>query len=217
MAFKYFDITPVISEKLGVFPGDTSFQRETLLSFEKANHLLLSTIKTTVHLGAHTDSPAHYHAQGATIEQVALDPFIGPALVVTAKTPRGQRVILEDLELPKDLPSRVLIRTNSFPDPENWNSDFSSLSARLIDELARRGVTLVGIDTPSVDPETSKELESHNALYRNDLRVLEGIVLSGVPDGDYYLIALPLPLKGLDASPVRAILLPRESQDPALL
>ncbi|MEK7691029.1 MAG: cyclase family protein, partial [Bdellovibrionota bacterium] len=101
---------------------------------------------------------------------------------------------------------RVLIRTGSFPDPEKWNSDFWSLSPELVDFLAGQGVRLVGIDTPSIDPEADSELLSHAAVYRHGLAVLEGLVLTKVPDGIYELIALPLRLEGCEASPVRAVL-----------
>jgi arylformamidase len=72
--------------------------------------------------------------------------------------------------------------------------------------LASLGVTLVGIDTPSVDPADSKTLDSHQQLLRHDMRVLENLVLDDVAPGDYELIALPLKMTGADASPVRAIL-----------
>ncbi|SVD36830.1 uncharacterized protein METZ01_LOCUS389684, partial [marine metagenome] len=62
------------------------------------------------------------------------------------------------------------------------------------------------IDTPSVDLFSDKDLESHNAIARHDMAVLEGVVLADVPSGTYTLIALPLNLEGADASPVRAVL-----------
>ncbi|MEY3213103.1 MAG: hypothetical protein RIT28_3584, partial [Pseudomonadota bacterium] len=101
---------------------------------------------------------------------------------------------------------RVLFYTGSMPDPDVFNLDFNSLSPELVEQLVGFGVTLVGIDTPSVDPPDSKALEAHQAIYRHDLAVLEGVVLEGVPPGLYTLIALPLPIVGGDASPVRAVL-----------
>ncbi|MEC8734312.1 MAG: hypothetical protein VXX86_05020, partial [Planctomycetota bacterium] len=65
---------------------------------------------------------------------------------------------------------------------------------------------LVGIDTPSVDPQESKDLPTHARFLEHDLAILEGLLLGDVPAGNYELIALPLPLEGFDASPVRAIL-----------
>ena len=76
----------------------------------------------------------------------------------------------------------------------------------LQNSLSASGVRLVGIDTPSVDRFDSKDLPSHRACHRHDLAILEGLVLAGVPDGLYELIALPLKLMDFDASPVRAVL-----------
>jgi arylformamidase len=100
----------------------------------------------------------------------------------------------------------VLIATNSFPDPERWNADFAGLEPALVDELAGAGVRLVGVDTPSVDLADSKDLPSHARCLAHGMAILEGLVLAGVPDGRYELIALPLRLEGFDASPVRAVL-----------
>ena len=71
---------------------------------------------------------------------------------------------------------------------------------------ADAGVVLIGVDTPSLDPETSKTMDAHHAVHRRGLAILEGLVLDAVPLGRYELIALPLRLVGADASPVRAVL-----------
>ncbi len=96
-----------------------------------------------------------------------------------------------------------------------FTEDFAALSVELVGELVRRGVTLVGVDTPSVDLYSAKDLVAHHACLRGDLAILEGLVLAGVPDGVYELLALPLKLAGFDGSPVRAILrADRSSQSP---
>ncbi|MCA9251946.1 MAG: hypothetical protein KDA54_12515, partial [Phycisphaerales bacterium] len=77
---------------------------------------------------------------------------------------------------------------------------------------SRRGVRLVGVDTPSVDLFSSRDLPAHQACLQNGVSILEGLRLADVPDGLYELIALPLKLVGFDASPVRAILRTIESQ-----
>jgi len=104
-----------------------------------------------------------------------------------------------------DLPPRVLVRTCERA-PTSWSPDFAAFAPATIAWLASLGVTLVGIDSQSVDPADSKALPSHMQLRRHGLRVLENLVLDAVPPGDYELIALPLKLAGADASPVRAIL-----------
>jgi arylformamidase len=202
-----YDISPEICAQTAVFPGDQEFRRKIHLDFKTGNHLLLSSIETTLHIGAHADAPNHYHPQGAGIASVSLKPYLGRCQVITVTTPQGARILPEHLGGQEIVARRVLFKTDSFPDPFRWNSGFTSLSPELIQELAAKGVVLVGIDTPSIDPEDSKALESHQAVHQTGLSVLEGIVLDRVPAGLYTLIALPLKIKDADAAPVRAILL----------
>ncbi len=204
---KIWDISPLISPNIAVFPGDVPFTRNVSMDLTRGQHLTLSSIHTTLHLGAHADSTSHYDAAGEGVEQRALSCFLGNCQVIDLSLPRGARILPADLKSVKILASRVLFKTGSFPDPDHWNNDFNSLSPELIDFLADQGVITVGIDTPSVDPADSKALESHKALFRRGLAVLEGIILNRVEPGRYSLIALPLALKDADASPVRAILL----------
>ena len=208
MNTKIYDLTPKISPRLAVFPGDQAFERRVALSMAKGANLELSSVITTVHLGAHADAPSHYHARGQDISQRPLTRYMGKVQVlrVSGLGPKA-RVRPEHLSGPILAP-RVLVDTGSFPDPDNWNSDFCAFSPELLEVLAGQGVKLVGIDTPSVDPEDSKALESHQILWKHDMAVLEGLVLRNVPEGVYTLIALPLPIEGGDASPVRAVLLP---------
>lgn len=208
MNAKIFDLTPKISSRLAVFPGDQPFRRDVALSIAGGANIDLSKILTTVHLGAHADAPSHYHRDGATIEQRPVGRYIGKAQVIRVSGLRPkERVTLSHLKSEIQAP-RILLDTQTFPDPEKWNSDFASYSPELLEHLAKNGVKFVGIDTPSVDPEDSKALESHQVLWKHDLCVLEGLLLKGVPEGIYTLIALPLPIEGGDASPVRAVLIP---------
>lgn len=213
---KFFDISPKISESTAVFPGDQPFQRTVSLSFAKGDHLDLSSIRSTVHLGAHADAPSHYHKDGFGIDQRELSRYIGRTQVIRVQLARGQRIHPADIAGTRIRAPRVLFSTGSFPDPDQWTQDFNSLSPELLRFLADEGVRLVGIDTPSVDPADSKALESHQILFTKDIAVLEGLVLKDVPEGDYILTALPLNLVGADASPVRAVLWPLD-QDFSLL
>ncbi len=201
-----FDISPLISESIAVFPGDTPFSREILMSQDKGSHLDLSTIRTTLHLGAHADAVSHYGPKAPGIDQKDLRTYIGGCQVIEVKTAFGQRISLFDFDIQSIQRSRVLFKTNSFH-PDQWRDDFVSLSPEVIHALADLGIILVGIDTPSIDPSTSKKLESHNAILDRGISVLEGLVLDEVQAGDYQLVALPLKIKDADASPVRAILM----------
>jgi arylformamidase len=103
-------------------------------------------------------------------------------------------------------PPRLLLKTGSVRDPSRFPERFSALSPDLARALGAVGALLVGLDTPSVDPFDSKDLPAHHALVAGGVANLEGLLLDEVPPGRYELIALPLRLVGLDASPVRAVL-----------
>jgi len=200
-----YDITPQLTPHLSVWPGDTALTREVLLELARGDSVTLSTMRSTVHLGAHADGPNHYARNAPAIDQRSLDYYLGTCDLVHVNVPRASRITPE--MLPRDLTApRVLFATGTYPDPQKWRPDFAALSVELIQLLHRRGVITVGIDTPSVDLFESKDLPAHQAILRRDMAILEGLVLEDVPDGKYELIALPLPLVGFDASPVRAVL-----------
>ena len=205
MKGRIIDISPPISADLAVWPGDVPFQRAVNLSIDAGANIDLSSIHTTVHLGAHTDAPSHYQAGGADIAARDLSYYLGEAQVMRVSVGPSERVRPEHLTAPITA-HRVLFRTGSYPEPNSFNPDFCSLSPALIEQLAGEGVRLVGIDTPSIDPVDSKDLPSHAMIAAHNMAILEGIVLDDVPDGVYTLVALPLSIVGADASPVRAVL-----------
>lgn len=204
---KIHDISPPITSSIDVFPGDTAYQREVLMDFDRGDHLVLSRITSTLHLGAHADAPNHYSATGCGIGERDLTRYIGPCQVVDVTHCSGRRVGLRELDPGSVSAPRVLLRTDSFPDPNHWNADFRAVEPDLLQALAQRGVLLIGIDTPSIDPQDDVELPAHQQVARCDMAILEGLVLRNVDAGDYHLVALPLKLMGADASPVRAVLL----------
>ncbi len=205
--YQIIDISPVISHKTAVFPGDTPFQRKVSLDFNQGNHLLLSSMITTLHIGAHVDAPNHYHQDGQSISDRDLSYYIGDCQVITVQKQKNEMIQTEDIHHLNITSKRILFRTLSANDPQFYNDDFVALSADLIDYLSSKSVVLVGIDTPSVDPAHSKKLEAHQSLYKHDMANLEGLQLYHVQDGKYILVALPLKIENADASPVRAVLL----------
>jgi arylformamidase len=199
-----YDISPPITERLAVWPGDTPPAREVLYDIRLGDNITLSTLRSTVHLGAHADAPSHYAANGRAIHERSLDYYLGPCQVVRLKAQRGTHIA--STMLPPIKAERVLIATGTFPDPEIFNEDFAALSTELLERLRRDGVKLIGVDTPSVDLFDSKDLPAHRKCLELDMAILEALVLRDVPEGIYELIALPLKLVGFDASPVRAVL-----------
>jgi arylformamidase len=200
-----YDLTPPVSERLKVWPGDTPPAREVLCDLRRGDNLTLSTLHATVHLGAHADAPSHYGAQAPAIHERSLDYYLGPCQVLRVPVARRSCITPNLLKAPVSA-ERVLIATDTFPDPERFTEDFAALSPELVEALHGRGVKLIGIDTPSVDLFDSKDLPAHRMFLKHDMAILEGLVLRDVPEGRYELIALPLKLEGFDASPVRAVL-----------
>ena len=138
------------------------------------------------------------------LESITLDVLVGDCQVI--HVPKAGPVGAEVLEPFSTLPERVLFYTGQLERWDIFPQDFSPLSVELIEALAKKGVKLVGTDSPSVDAFSSKDLPVHNAFGRTGLYILEGLNLTKVPEGTYELICLPLAIPYADASPVRAIL-----------
>lgn len=203
---RLWDISPPVHEGAPVFPGDTPYRQRWAATLGPGCPVNVSEITLSPHIGAHADAPLHYDAGGAAIGQVDLAPFLGPCRVIHA-IDKGPLIEWAHLAHALDqLPPRVLVRTYQRAPVERWDAQLAAYAPATIERLAALGVTLVGIDTASIDPADSKTLESHQVIRRLDLRVLENLVLDEVPEGDYELIALPLKLVNADASPVRAVL-----------
>lgn len=200
-----YDISPPISGRLQVWPGDVPPRREVMLDIQRGDPITLSALTATVHLGAHADAPSHYGAGAPAIGARSLDYYLGRCQLMRVPAMRGSRLRLDDLPGPV-LAERLLLDTGTFPDPEHFNPDFAALDPELVRALHRQGVILIGLDTPSVDVFDSKDLPTHHAFQECDMAILEGLVVRDVPEGMYELIALPLKLVGFDASPVRAVL-----------
>ena len=202
-----YDITPPLTGDLQVWPGDPPLTRAILGTRQRVAAGTTSAIHATVHLGAHVDAPSHCGADLPSIGECDLAAYIGPCQVIRLAVERGRRITPDLLKTPP-IAQRLLLATGTYPDPTRFNDDFAALSPELIEALHRKGVKLVGIDTPSVDLFGDDHLPTHHAAIKRGIAILEGIVLDRVPEGMYELIALPLRLVGFDASPVRAILRP---------
>lgn len=206
MPRQIWDISPAIHPQAPVFPGDTPYSQQWCATIGPGCPVNVSAITLSPHVGAHADAPLHYDAGGASIGHVDLDAFLGPCRVIHAMG-CGPLIEWRHIEhaVTADLPARVLVRTYEKA-PTSWDPDLAAYAPETVARLADRGVQLIGIDTASIDPATSKTLDSHMLIRARGLRVLENLVLDEVAEGDYELIALPLKLTEADASPVRAVL-----------
>jgi arylformamidase len=201
------DISPALHARSPVFPGDTPFSTERVMSINHDCPVNVSRITLSVHVGAHADAPLHYAPDGAAIDEVSLEPYIGVCSVIDccdATDSISAKFLAARIEKP--MAPRILLKTSDAAPRDNWDPDFVAIGADAIDWLASRGALLIGVDTPSLDPASSKTMAAHMAVRRADMRILENLELGHVVPGRYELLAPPLKLKGLDAAPVRAVL-----------
>lgn len=202
-----FDITRTVSPALAVWPGDALVTFHQELSLAAGDAVNLTTLSLSAHAGTHMDAP--WHTEGVPVHpaDMPLEPFLGLARVVSVAR-RAGGITPADLD-GHDLAGaqRVLLHTwySDVPD-ERFDPAFPYPTPELIDWLADRGAILLGLDMPSVDAFGGEGLPGHHRLFARGLSVLENLVLRGVPDGEYELIALPLKLAGVCGGPVRAIL-----------
>ncbi len=214
---RLWDISPPVHADSPVFPGDTPYRQDWAARIAPGCPVNVSTLSLSPHTGAHADAPLHYDDAGAAIGGVDLAPYLGLCRVIHA-IGCGPLVGWSHVEhAVQGLPPRVLVRTCARAPIDRWDSEFAAYAPETIERLADLGVTLIGIDTASIDPADSKSLDSHQVIRRRGLRVLENLVLDDVSEGDYELIALPLKLTTACASPVRAVLRELLAQPQAVL
>ncbi len=208
MGQKIFDITHTINPSLAVWPGDTPFSAEALAAINAGASINLTTLTMSSHTGTHVDAPYHFLDDDLTLEKVPLEAYIGPATVVTVQREAGPLTPADFPNLDWSQVKRLLVHSTASAKPmDQFPTEFVYPSPELADFMAEYGIVLFGSDTPSMDDMHSKTLPGHKALRRHHIAILEGLLLTGVPDDSYELIALPLKIEGGDGSPVRAILM----------
>ncbi len=202
---KIWDITPLVSTDFPLWPQSTPLQRHVHCDLNLGDAVTSSSMTATVHLGAHADAPSHYAKEGRTIEECSLHHYLGQCQVIRPKVKPGEAITKHNISQ-SILASRVLFATSTFDYTAPFSENFASFEPEYFEYLAQNNVITIGIDGPSVDLFQNHELPCHHLAYKYDIALLENLDLDQVPEGLYELIALPLKIKGFDASPVRAIL-----------
>jgi arylformamidase len=202
---KIIDISRKLENGMPVWPGDTPFHYEVSWSKAESGSVNVGSLSMSTHTGTHVDAPFHFDDDGKRIIELDLELYVGPARVLdmTGKDSIGAKD-LADVDLEGMI--RVLFRTLSWKKATEFPEKIPHLEADLGPFLAERGIRLIGVDVPSVDPIDSKDLHAHHSLNENGIHILESVLLDKVEPGDYELIALPLALVEGDGSPVRAVL-----------
>jgi len=159
-------------------------------------------------MGTHADMPRHFIENGATCHDIALEYFYGRAKVIKVKT--ATHISKEDL-LPFDIEEGDIILLNTGQShlmrQPKLKEDYIALLPDAALYLADKKIKTAGIDYLSVDPYGEPNFPAHKILLGSGIPILEGLMLDGVPEGEYTLSALPLKYGNGDGSPIRAVLI----------
>ena len=206
---KIHDITRPLHAALAPWPSDTAFDYRLTWRMDAGASVNVGAVTMGTHNGTHADAPYHFLPDGARID--ALDPtiYVGPAMLVDVSRAGwtiDREALAEALPALQAGVPRLLLRTGAWPDGTRFPERIPTLAPDVPAWLGAQGVRLLGLDIPSVDTIESQDLPIHHALAAAGVHILESLDLSGVPVGQYELIALPLRIAGGDAAPVRAVL-----------
>lgn len=205
---RVYDVSVVLNDRAITYPGDPGFRRDIEKSQSQGDPCEVSRFTMGSHSGTHVDAPCHFLAGGLTLDSLPLAAFLGPCVVVDA---RG-RAFVDASFVTRAVPAtarRVLFKTDNgrLWREDGFRDDYCYISADGAQELARRRLQIVGWDYLSVERYDDGEAPAHGSLLASGAVILEGLNLSAVPEGEYFLVALPLAVEGADGSPVRAVLL----------
>lgn len=203
---KIHDISMLLNREVAEWPGDTAFQFQVNWSKEQSGSVNVGQIITSTHIGTHIDAPFHFDDQGEKVHELPLENYIVKAIVIDVC---GQEVVSRDVFQNVNVgeAKAVLFRTSAWLDRSVFPEEIPAFASDMVEWMVENDLVLFGVDLPSVDAITSKDLPMHHALGKAGRYILEGLVLDGIKEGIYELIALPLKIEGADGSPVRAVLI----------
>lgn len=204
------DISLTLSPDLPTWPGDPEIKLERISAVAEGDDANVTQLSMTVHAGTHVDAPVHFLDSAGTIEDLALDLMIGPAVVIELDTRNTiTRRDLEQAAIPASA-QRILLKTQNshFWEQEEltFQKDYVALEADAARYLVEIGVEVVGVDYLSVAP-FSDPVPTHQILLEAGVLIIEGLDLSRAKPGNYTLFCLPLKISAADGAPARVLLM----------
>ena len=193
-----------------VYEGDAPMKFDFLKDMRKGDPLTLSVYSLGAHSGTHIDAPMHFVRDGASIDNVSLEPLIGPARVIDIPD-AVQSIDAAELNRHnwKGTP-RVIFRTRSslrgWMKSSTFHRDFAYIAPDAAQLLADAGVQLVGVDYISAEQFGAPAPRTHRILLGKGIPIVEGLALETVTPGDYFLVVLPIKVAGHEGAPARAVL-----------
>lgn len=181
-----------------VYPGDPAPERKILLNINDGAVCNLTALSMCAHNGTHIDAPKHFYKDGKSVDQLDLSNLVGECYVYS-----------HDGVLSGEQAKAALYHAKSMGD-ECWKRMLFKGSTVISEEaavvFANERILLLGNESQTVGP-FDGPMAVHLILLKEEIILLEGIRLSDVPDGKYFLNAAPINLGGADGAPCRAILI----------
>ena len=189
---KIYDISQEVFS-CAVYPGDPEPELTRICSTDNGDLYNLTSFSMCAHNGTHIDAPFHFIRGGKTVDQLELDVFVGKCYVSRYEGDLSAEAAREILKKANGA-ERILIAGDA------------TVTEEAAKVFAESGIKLLGNESQTVGPKDAP-MQVHLILLGKGIALLEGVVLTRVPEGNYFLNAAPLNLAGCDGAPCRAYLI----------
>ena len=210
---KIVDLTLTVSDKIPTFPGSPP---PSFIPWEniKEDGYNLELLFLSSHTGTHMDAPHHFLEKGAKIHEISLKKLVSEAALIQCRKSSGQSITKTDIQKFEKKHGKIT-GFSSIIFYTGWQKNLQKkyyftknpgLSVSAAKYLASKKISLVGIDSPSIDLGKDSKFSVHQIFAKKGMLIVENLAnLDKIKSSKFHLVVLPLKLKNATGSPVRAI------------
>jgi len=210
---KIIDLTLTVSDKIPTFPGSP---QPNFIPWEniKEDGYNLEVLFLSSHTGTHMDAPHHFLEKGAKIHEISLKKLVSEAALIQCRKNGGQSITKTDIQKFEKNHGKIE-NFSSVIFYTDWQKNLQKkyyftknpgLSVSAAKYLTSKKISLVGIDSPSIDLGTDSKFSVHQIFAKKGMLIVENLTnLNKIKSSKFHLVVLPLKLKNATGSPVRAI------------
>ena len=210
---KIIDLTLTVSDKIPTFPGSP---QPNFIPWEniKEDGYNLEVLFLSSHTGTHMDAPYHFLENGAKIHEISLKKLVSEAALIQCRKSSDQYVTKTDIQKFEKKHGKIE-NFSSVIFYTGWQKNLQKkyyftknpgLSVSAAKYLASKKISLIGIDSPSIDLGKDSKFSVHQIFAKKGMLIVENLAnLDKIKSPTFHLVVLPLKLKNATGSPVRAI------------